>query len=51
MENQGELFLVKGCGVSFICKNRAQVLERINEILERGGIPEVMRWSDVGTTR
>lgn len=45
MENQGEMFLVKGCGVSFICHSREDVKARITEIIDKGGVPEVQRWA------
>lgn len=45
MGTQNETFLVKGCGVSFICHNREDVKARISEIIDKGGVPEVQRWA------
>lgn len=38
-----ELFLVQGCGMSLICARGQRMLEWIDEILNRGGIPEITR--------
>lgn len=45
METLNETYLVKGCGVSFICHSREDVKARCSEIIDKGGVPEVQRWA------